>query len=183
MKEANLNRGLRFAFGWMVVVAAIGCGGESAPNTVDQEIYDDVISMTEPSELSSPNYTQCVHGGAYWSAYNKYASDPAKQIGWPRDPWTIKDLEDRLLCGQTLHAISTSSWNGTAWHALAQAWIPAYLNLKNGAQFGPGSDVAFHQAFQLVMSCNVTAQEPAKTLAQTLKTWSAGGNGPAACVW
>lgn len=178
-----MNNSLRFGFGLMIAAslsAFVGCGGEQAPSSVDQELYDDVVSTTSSSDLNSS--TQCVYNHGYWERHNKYAADPTKAIAWPRDPWVPnKDSEDKLLCGQTLHSILTTPWNGTNWHALAQAWIPAYLNVKNGAAASPTVTSAFQNAFFSLMNCGEPAGDPSKAQAFTLKAWNAGNSGPAAC--
>lgn len=177
-----MNSSLRFGFGSIftaALVVVVGCGGEQAPSSVDQELYDDVVSTTS-SDLNSSS--QCVRNHGYWEQHNKFASDPAKAIAWPRDPWVPnKDSEDKLLCGQSLYSILTTPWNGTNWHALAQAWIPAYLNVKAGAPANPTVTAAFQNAFFSLMNCSEPAGDPAKTQAFTLKAWNAGNSGPSAC--
>jgi hypothetical protein len=161
--------------GMVGIVAATGCGGveEYDESSVDPALYEDVYETIDSALNGSGG--ACVRPGTYWKEHHRYAADPAKQIPWPLHS------EDRLLCGQTLVSIMGQPFSGDPWHAVALAWIPAYLNLKSGAWFGPGVQPAFQQAFGMLLSCSVTDVNAAHSLVTTLKTWSNGQSNAASC--
>jgi hypothetical protein len=177
-----VNSKLKIGIAWALTVglaSIVACGGQEAPSSVDQDFYDDVMYSSEANALNAPQ-TNCVRSHRHWLRFNKYAALAQDQILWPKPANTI-DSEDRAICGRSLHSILSGQWDGTAWHALAMGFVPAYLNMKAGAALGPTVSAAFNETFSVLISCNVRDVSRAHYLKNTMMDWSAGNTNLPAC--
>lgn len=176
--NSKLQIGIACAFA-MGLLGLTACGGQEAPSSVDQDFYEDVMFGSETSELNAPS-ASCVRSHRHWLRFHKYAAHAQDQIAWPKPENTI-DSEDRTICGRPLYDILRGPWDGTAWHALAIGFVPAYLNVKSGAAMGQTVSAAFNETFQVLISCNVTDVPRAHYLKNTLTSWSGGNTNLPAC--
>ncbi len=123
----------------------------------------------------------CVVPFPWWALHTSRCKLRSKRFTWPYG------LEDDRICGQSFYYWSQKRPR-VAWRLLMHQWLASILNEASGACVPPEIETAMGDAYNLLLSCNMTVNvtgapgRPYRQLASLLGAYNSGAKHPDTCL-